>query len=80
MSSLTRSDQDQLRALIEKHWVEAAVARDWDALLALCTEDFVYMPQDHPALRGQEQTERLPRRFPGHARASLSPSRQPRGE
>lgn len=55
MSSLTRSDQDQLRALVEKHWVEAALARDWDALLALCTDDFVYMPQDHPALRGREQ-------------------------
>jgi len=64
MSSLTRSDLDQLRALVEKHWVEAAVARDWDALLALCTDDFVYMPQDHPALHGKEQTTTFLDGFP----------------
>jgi len=31
-----------------KPWVEACLARDWDALLGLCTDDVVFLPPDEP--------------------------------
>ena len=46
MAELTDQDRDQIREVVEQKWVAAGLARDWGASMALCTEDFVYMPQD----------------------------------
>lgn len=37
-----------------KLWAEACVARDWDALLGLCSEDVVFLPPEEPAVSGKQ--------------------------
>ena len=64
MAALTDADRARLRDMIEKNWVEAALARDWNTSMALCTEDFVYMPQDHPVLHGREEAKAFLDAFP----------------
>jgi ketosteroid isomerase-like protein len=46
-------DRDAIRKLIEIEWSAAIVARDWERLLGLCTEDIVYCPPDHAVLFGR---------------------------
>ena len=55
MAALTDADRDRLREICEVDWVSATLARDWDANLALVSEDLVYMPPDHPVLRGKQE-------------------------
>jgi ketosteroid isomerase-like protein len=43
----------RIRSMIAP-WVKACLDRDWDSLLALCTEDFVI---SGPEVEGQEVTE-----------------------
>tara|TARA_B110000438_G_C15791840_1_gene641047 strand:+ start:1844 stop:1993 length:150 start_codon:yes stop_codon:yes gene_type:complete len=38
-------DAAQIRALIAP-WVDACLARDWDALFDICTEDAFFDPQE----------------------------------
>ncbi len=57
MAELTDQDRDEMRELIEQKWVAAGLARDWGASMALCTEDFVYMPQDNPVLHGKAEAQ-----------------------
>ena len=54
MAALTDQDRGEIRELVEQKWVAAGLSRDWGATMALCTEDFVYMPPDHPVLHGKE--------------------------
>jgi ketosteroid isomerase-like protein len=64
MAALTDADRARLREMIEKDWVDAALAQNWDASMALCTEDFAYMPQDHPLLSGREEAKAFLDAFP----------------
>ena len=57
MAELTDQDRDQIREVVEQKWVAAGLARDWGASMALCTEDFVYMPQDNPVLHGKAEAQ-----------------------
>lgn len=57
MAELTDQDRNEMRELIEEKWVAGGLARDWDASMALCTEDFVYMPQDNPVLHGKAEAQ-----------------------
>jgi ketosteroid isomerase-like protein len=49
---LTAEDRAVIRRFTEHEWPAAALARDWDRLLAMCANDITYMPADHPVLRG----------------------------
>ena len=40
------------------------MARDWEKVLAMCTEDIVYMPAGHPALRGRAELRAWLEQFP----------------
>ena len=57
MAELTDQDRDKIREVVEQKWVAAGLARDWGASMALCTEDFVYMPQDNPVLHGKAEAQ-----------------------
>ena len=57
MAELTDQDRDEIREVVEQKWVAAGLARDWGASMALCTEDFVYMPQDNPVLHGKAEAQ-----------------------
>ena len=57
MAELTDQDRNEMRELIEDKWVAGGLAREWDASMALCTEDFVYMPQDNPVLHGKAEAQ-----------------------
>ncbi len=63
-SLLTAGDQDTIRDLVEQQWPSAWLARDLEKVLAMCTEDIVYMPADHPALRGQAELRAWLEQFP----------------
>lgn len=56
MAELTDADRNRLRQMVEESWVNAALARDWNGCLALCSDDLAYMPPDSPALHGKAQT------------------------
>lgn len=64
MGELSGADREGLRQMIENDWVEASLARDWDASLALCSQDFVYMPQDHRILHGRSEAKVFLEEFP----------------
>ena len=51
-STLTAEDRESIRSVTEEGWTAAALARDWDKVLAMCAPDIVYMPADYPVLRG----------------------------
>jgi ketosteroid isomerase-like protein len=53
MTAITAGDVERLRQMYENEWGAAAMQRDWDALLGLCTDDFVYLPHEHPVLHGK---------------------------
>ena len=57
MAELTDQDRNEMRELIEEKWVAGGLARDWDASMAVCTEDFVYMTQDNPVLHGKAEAQ-----------------------
>jgi ketosteroid isomerase-like protein len=56
--------RETLRALVEEQWPAACLARDWDKVLAMCAQDIVYMPADHPALRGHAEFRAWLHQFP----------------
>ena len=43
----------QIEALVAP-WVQACLDRDWDALLALCTDDGVFAPPGALSVSGEE--------------------------
>ena len=51
-STLTAEDRESIRSLTEDGWTAAFLAQNWDKALAMCAPDIVYMPADHPVLRG----------------------------
>ncbi len=72
MADLTDGDRTRLSEMIERDWVEAGLARDFDASMALCTHDFVYMPQDHPVLNGRDEAKAFLNGFPEIVRFTQS--------
>lgn len=50
---LTPVDVSAIKDTI-KPWVDACLARDWDALLGLCTDDVVFLPPDEPIVAGNQ--------------------------
>ena len=64
MADLTQQDRDRLRTMTEGEWVDACVNGDWNAAVALCTEDIDYMPADSPWLRGRDQVKEFLTGFP----------------
>jgi ketosteroid isomerase-like protein len=64
MTALTDQHLDEIRELCEEKWVSPALTRDWGANMALCTEDFVYMPPDHPVLHGTTEARAYLDAFP----------------
>jgi ketosteroid isomerase-like protein len=67
---LTPKDRENIRTLGEVHWTGALTAGNLDALVELCTDDIVYMPADHPALRGRDQFRAWLSSFPKVVRMS----------
>jgi ketosteroid isomerase-like protein len=63
-AALTAEDRERLRDLIERQWTAACLTRDWEKALAMCAEDIVYMPADHPALRGHAELRAWFEQFP----------------
>lgn len=53
--SLNGADREAIRTVAEQRWVSALLARDVDALVAMCAPNLLYMPADHPAIRGHEE-------------------------
>jgi ketosteroid isomerase-like protein/uncharacterized glyoxalase superfamily protein PhnB len=52
-ATLPSADVDAITST-GKLWSEACVARDWDALLSLCSEDIVFLPPEEPAVAGKQ--------------------------
>jgi ketosteroid isomerase-like protein len=46
-TGLTADDVAAIRGMIEP-WIDACVQRDWDRLLAMCTDDIVFLPPNEP--------------------------------
>jgi ketosteroid isomerase-like protein len=69
---LTDQDHARLRQIFEVEWMDAGLARDWASSLALCSEDFVYMPPDHPVLMGKEEALAFLEGFPDVTSADQS--------
>jgi ketosteroid isomerase-like protein len=45
------------RAAVERliaPWTRACLERDWDSLLAMCTDDIVFMPHGSPPVTGED--------------------------
>ncbi len=50
-AQLQPDDAAAIRAFIAP-WSQAAVDRDWDAMLAMCTDDVVFSPPGEPKVSG----------------------------
>ena len=59
----TRSAASAIPELVEP-WTRACLARDWDALLGLCTEDVAFSPPNEPLLEGQAAARAYLENFP----------------
>ena len=53
----------QIEALVAP-WVQACLDRDWDALLALCTDDVVFAPPGELSVSGEESLKTWLDAFP----------------
>jgi len=59
----TRADASAFTALIEP-WTSACVARDWGALLAMCTDDVGFSPPNEPLVEGSAAVRSFLETFP----------------
>jgi ketosteroid isomerase-like protein len=71
-STISISDSETLRDLIERQWIEFDLARDWDNWLATADPDVVYMPADEPSLRGHAELRAWMKHFPQILKATHS--------
>ena len=53
----------QIEALVTP-WIQACLDRDWDGLLALCTDDVVFAPPGEPSISGEESLKTWLDAFP----------------
>jgi len=63
-SALSGEDQETIRDLVELQWTAAWIARDVNKILAMCSEDIVYMPANNPVLRGHVELRTWLEQFP----------------
>ena len=61
---LTSDDRDRIKHLGEVAWTRALESGDVEQVLALCADDIVYMPADHPALHGHAELRQWLGTFP----------------
>jgi ketosteroid isomerase-like protein len=61
---LTSDDRDRIKHLGEVEWTRALESGDAAQVLALCADDIVYMPADHPALHGHAELRQWLSTFP----------------
>ncbi len=50
-AQLQPDDAAQIRAFVAP-WTQACLDRDWDAMLAMCTDDVVFSPPGEPKVSG----------------------------
>jgi ketosteroid isomerase-like protein len=67
---LTSDDRDRIKHLGEVEWTRALESGDAAQVLALCADDIVYMPADHPALHGHAELRQWLSTFPRVVRMS----------
>jgi ketosteroid isomerase-like protein len=72
MSTLSDTDEQVIRHKLEVDWPDCTIRQDWDGSLALVSEDFVYMPQDHAVLKGKPETRAFLEGFPPLLRMTQS--------
>ena len=72
MSALTKAHEETLRHKLEVVWPRCTQQRDLEGCLALLSDDFVYMPQDHPILHGKGETRAFLEGFPAIASMTQS--------
>ena len=72
MSALTSGDEQALRHRLEVEWPELTVQQDTEGRLAMMTDDFVYMPPDHPVVAGKAEARAFLDGFPPVARLTQS--------
>jgi ketosteroid isomerase-like protein len=68
MSVLTSAHKETLRHKLEVLWPRCSEQQDWEGCLALLSDDFVYMPQDQPTLKGKGEVRAFLEGFPPIAR------------
>ena len=51
-TTITPIDVNSIKSTAQP-WADACLARNWDALLALCTDDVVFLPPDEPQVQGE---------------------------
>jgi ketosteroid isomerase-like protein len=61
---LTSDDRDRIKHIGEVEWTRALESGDAAQVLALCADDIVYMPADHPALHGHAELRQWLSTFP----------------
>lgn len=52
-AQLQPDDAAQIRGFVAP-WTQAGLDRDWDAMLAMCTDDIVFSPPGEPKVSGAE--------------------------
>ena len=52
--ALSDTDVAAIRATIEP-WTKACLERDWDTVLAMCTDDIVFLPPNEPIIAHGEK-------------------------
>jgi len=57
---LSAADTAAIQGLVQP-WTTACLDRDWDAALAMCTDDVVFMPPDEPTVQGSAVRDWLER-------------------
>jgi uncharacterized protein (TIGR02246 family) len=69
-AGMAGTDADAIRAQGQV-WHDAANANDWAALMAVYIEDAVFMPPNHPTVRGHEEIQAFLGGLPPDTRMQL---------
>jgi ketosteroid isomerase-like protein len=70
MTTLTTDDRNVIQRFTEAEWTTGMLTRDWSQILAMCADDIVYMPADHPVVRGHAALRAWLEQFPPIVRFS----------
>ena len=60
---LSTEDIAQIQGITDE-WVRVSLARDWDGLIALLTDDVVFLPPDAPSVVGKPAARAFLEAFP----------------
>jgi len=72
MAELTSAHEQTIRHKLEVVWPRCTQQQDWEGCLSLLSDDFVYMPQDQPILKGKNEARAFLEGFPPIARMTQS--------